>query len=266
MTNNNNGNLWILILLCVACIAVSVLAYVGVYAFTHDYFIAVVGFLCIAAISCVSVWQVFTQFERFRFKSDRKRIEEEIEQEKQSKEETLQTQLQQSSSPTASNEKTAEIEPLQIDCSVEPDKYNSRNSEFLQKQRDKQKQMLEAVVEYIHITMTPYMQPTEIEKLCNEVLMWADDINYIPNPVKVNSPLSTYDVCHFIWNIAERIGKDKHYTGESRGLFIKRMFPDICKEAEVKTLAKNIRAKANEGKIHIDAMMPNDFSFHYDQN
>lgn len=156
-----------------------------------------------------------------------------------------------------------------IDCSVNSEDYKTRNSEFIQAQVNKHNNMLKAVVEYVQKTMSSHMRPTEIEKLCKEILAWANYKDYKPNAVVVDGDLSTYDVSHFIWNIAERLGTEKRYTGENKGNFIKLLFPKICSQIEASTLASNLRAKASDGKIHIDEMEKNpktntvNIAFHY---
>ena len=156
-----------------------------------------------------------------------------------------------------------------IDCSVNSEDYKTRNSEFIQAQVKKHNDMLRAVVEYVHKTMSSHMRPTEIEKLCKEILAWANYNEYKPNAVVVDGDLSTYDVSHFIWNIAERLGTEKRYTGENKGNFIKLLFPKICSQIEASTLTRNLKTKPNDGKIQIDEMEKNpktntvNIAFHY---
>jgi hypothetical protein len=156
------------------------------------------------------------------------------------------------------------IEEPQIDTSVNPEKYESLNRAFQQKQREKTIKMRDCVVEYIHITMAPYMLPTEIEKLGNEVMLWADSTTYEPQPVKVQGRLSTTDVYHFIWNIAERLSTDRKYTGDDKAKFIKLLFPTICSDVEISSISRNLKVKPREGNIHIDEMVKGRIDFHYD--
>ena len=83
-------------------------------------------------------------------------------------------------------------------------------------------------MEYVTYTMSPYIYDNEeLEKLCDAIRKWADDWRHIPVPIRLKSTLTTLDLRHFVWNIAERLGCKKDYTGRVRADFIKRMFPDV---------------------------------------
>ena len=87
--------------------------------------------------------------------------------------------------------------------------------------------------------MSPYIYDNEeLEKLLDAIKKWADDWQHIPVSIRLKSTLTTLDLRHFVWNIAERLGSKKNYTGEVRAIFIKRMFPDVMKDI-VKPVKEN---------------------------
>ena len=92
---------------------------------------------------------------------------------------------------------------------------------------------IDAIMEYVTYTMSPYIYDNEeLEKLCDAIRKWADDWRHIPVPIRLKSTLTTLDLQHFVWNIAERLGSKKDYTGRVRADFIKRMFPDVMRDIE----------------------------------
>ena len=77
MANNKNGNLWILILVCMGCIIISTVAYVVMKARMQNEFLAVTVTVAVAITLCVCAWQIFTQLENMVPKSERERIKAE---------------------------------------------------------------------------------------------------------------------------------------------------------------------------------------------
>ena len=143
------------------------------------------------------------------------------------------------------------------------DIYNRRRIEFAQNQSDRRAAMLDGIDTYIIDVMSPFAEMETIAVIQGEIRQWADDHSYSPSKVSVSNQLTTLDVRHFIWNIAARLRMDNNrYTSEVQGEFIKRMFPDICKDAEVYYLSKNLTASQHEGFIKIDRPTKDDFRFH----
>ena len=123
--------------------------------------------------------------------------------------------------------------------------------------------MLQCVNTYILETMSPFCDMETISFIQEDVMEWANDKNHEPRAVSVSSELTTLDLRHFVWNIAERLqffGMD--YSCMQRGMFVKRLFPDICRNAEADYLAKNLTHKAKEGFIKLDKPDKGKFLFH----
>lgn len=125
------------------------------------------------------------------------------------------------------------------------------------------KEMLQCVNTYILETMSPFCDMETISFIQEDVMEWANDKSHEPRAVSVSSELTTLDLRHFVWNIAERLqffGMD--YSCMQRGMFVKRLFPNICRNAELDYLAKNLTHKAKEGFIKLDKPDRGKFLFH----
>ena len=141
--------------------------------------------------------------------------------------------------------------------------YDRCRSVHREQQERQRKEMLQCVNTYILETMSPFCDMETISFIQEDVMEWANDKNHEPRAVSVSSELTTLDLRHFVWNIAERLqffGMD--YSCMQRGMFVKRLFPDICRNAEADYLAKNLTHKAKEGFIKLDKPDKGEFLFH----
>ena len=146
----------------------------------------------------------------------------------------------------------------------QPDMYAQRCKEFQREQEQRRQDTIAAIMEYVTHTMSPYIYDNgELEKLCDAIRMWADDWQHKPVPIRLKSTLTTLDLRHFVWNIAERLGSKKDYTGEVRAIFIKRMFPDVMKDIELDSI-RNFKFQPDTGSIVIDEPDKSDYHFHYE--
>ena len=144
------------------------------------------------------------------------------------------------------------------------DLYAQRCKEFQREQEQRRQDTISAIMEYVTHTMSPYIYDNEeLEKLCDAIRMWADDWRHNPVPIRLKSTLTTLDLRHFVWNIAERLGSKKDYTGEVRAIFIKRMFPDVMKDIELDSI-RNFKFQPDTGSIMIDEPGKGDYHFHYE--
>ena len=144
------------------------------------------------------------------------------------------------------------------------DLYALRCKEFLREQEQRRQDTISAIMEYVTHTMSPYIYDNgELEKLCEDIKKWADNWQHNPVPIRLKSTLTTLDLRHFVWNIAERLGSKKDYTGEVRAIFIKRMFPDVMKDIELDSI-RNFKFQPDTGSIVIDEPDKGDYHFHYE--
>ena len=148
--------------------------------------------------------------------------------------------------------------------SEQPDLYAQRCKEYQREQEQRRQNTIDAIMEYVTHTMSPYIYDNEeLEKLLEAIKKWADDWQHTPVPIRLKSTLTTLDLRHFVWNIAERLGSKKDYTGEVRAIFIKRMFPDVMKDIELDSI-RNFKFQPDTGSIVIDEPDKGDYQFHYE--
>ena len=146
----------------------------------------------------------------------------------------------------------------------QPDLYALRCKEFQREQEQRRKDTIAAIMEYVTHTMSPYIYDNgELERLCEDIKKWADNWRHNPVPIRLRSTLTTLDLRHFVWNIAERLGSKKDYTGEVRAMFVKRMFPDVMKDIELDSI-RNFKFQPDTGSIVIDEPDKGDYHFHYE--
>ncbi len=161
-------------------------------------------------------------------------------------------------------EPTAEISDSTDMSSEQSDLYAQRCKEYQREQEQRRQNTIAAIMEYVTHTMSPYIYDNEeLEKLCDAIKKWADDWRHIPVPIRLKSTLTTLDLRHFVWNIAERLGSKKDYTGEVRAIFIKRMFPDVMRDIELDSI-RNFKFQPDTGNIVIDELDKGDYHFHFE--
>ncbi len=175
-----------------------------------------------------------------------------------------QTEVSQEPLLEEQQEPTIEASDMTETSINQPDMYALRCKEFQREQEQRRQDTIAAIMEYVTHTMSPYIYDNgELEKLCDAIRMWADDWRHHPVPIRLKSTLTTLDLRHFVWNIAERLGSKKDYTGEVRAIFIKRMFPDVMKDIELDSI-RNFKFQPDTGSIMIDEPDRGDYHFHYE--
>ena len=169
-----------------------------------------------------------------------------------------QTEVEKPQEPIIEVSETTETSMEQSDL------YVLRCKEFQREQEQRRQDTITAIIEYVTHTMSPYIYDNgELEKLCDAIRMWANDWRHVPVPIRLKSTLTTLDLRHFVWNIAERLGSKKDYTGEVRAIFIKRLFPDVMKDIELDSI-RNFKFQPDTGSIVIDEPGKGDYHFHYE--
>ena len=163
-----------------------------------------------------------------------------------------------------SAEPTKEVTDAIETSSEQPDLYAQRCKEYQREQEQKRQNTIDAIMEYVTHTMSPYIYDNEeLEKRRDAIRKWADDWQHIPVPIRLKSTLTTLDLRHFVWNIAERLGSKKDYTGRVRVDFIKRMFPDVMRDIEQDSI-RNFKLQPDIGNIVINGPNKGDYHFHYE--
>ena len=173
-------------------------------------------------------------------------------------ESTQEPLLEELQEPTIEASDTTEASMEQQDL------YALRCKEFQREQEQRRQDTISAIMEYVTHTMSPYIYDNgELENLCENIKKWANDWRHVPVPIRLKSTLTTLDLRHFVWNIAERLGSKKDYTGEVRAMFIKRMFPDVMKDIELDSI-RNFKFQPDTDSIVIDEPDKGDYHFHYE--
>ena len=163
-----------------------------------------------------------------------------------------------------SAEPTKEVTDTIETSTKQPDLYAQRCKEYQREQEQRRLDTIDAIMGYVAHTMSPYIYDNEeLEKLCDAIRKWADDWQHTPVPIRLKSTLTTLDLRHFVWNIAERLGSKKNYTGEVRAIFIKRMFPDVMRDIELDSI-RNFKFQPDMGNIVIDEPDKGDYHFHFE--
>ena len=183
----------------------------------------------------------------------------------ESAQEHLSEELQESTIEISdSAEPTKEIADTIETSSEQPDLYAQRCKEYQREQEQRRQNTIDAIMGYVTHTMSPYIYDNdELEKLLDAIRKWADDWQHIPVPIRLKSTLTTLDLRHFVWNIAERLGSKKDYTGEVRAIFIKRMFPDVMRDIELDSI-RNFKFQPDTGNILIDEPDKGDYHSHFE--
>lgn len=183
----------------------------------------------------------------------------------ESAQEHLSEELQESTIEISdSAEPTKEIADTIETSSEQPDLYAQRCKEYQREQEQRRQNTIDAIMGYVTHTMSPYIYDNdELEKLLDAIRKWADDWQHIPVPIRLKSTLTTLDLRHFVWNIAERLGSKNDYSGRVRADFIKRMFPDVMRDIEQDSI-RNFKFQPDTGNIVIDEPDKGDYHFHFE--
>ena len=124
------------------------------------------------------------------------------------------------------------------------------------------RKLVDLIIEYVCETMPPFLSVVSLENLCEEIRKWCENPTYEPQEIELRERLSTNDLCHFIWNIGERLGRHNGYDGECRAKFVKNLFALALSDVEVTSL-KNMTKTSSSDRIHLDRPDPMNNSFHF---
>ena len=140
--------------------------------------------------------------------------------------------------------------------------YHAICLEYEQRQTAERTELIEDIIEYAGRTMAPFVSETNMIRLCEEIRCWCSNPQHEPSEVSLRDRLSTNDLCHFIWNIGVRLGRNNGYSGECRAKFVKRMFALSLADVELSSL-KNMTKRTSADRIPLDEPTPGSLKFHY---
>ena len=145
--------------------------------------------------------------------------------------------------------------------------YEQRNRQRQSVLLKRRERILASIRSYILEVLSPFVDMETLSIIQEDVMAWAEDREHKPVAVDAGNGWTTLDCRHFIWNITARLrllGGD--YPVFSQGLFIKRLFPAVCKDAEAEYLGKNLTIKPNEGFVRIDKPDKDDWRFCFEKD
>ena len=122
-----------------------------------------------------------------------------------------------------------------------------RNEQIQNRAKD-QEEKLNIALEYTRKTFAPYVSNEHIELLCNNLKVYANKLNpETLHPIKAKE-LLPIDIFHFGWNIWNyfKIGKQIDIAH-----FLKKVFPNILKDAEIETIKSHLKDEERKGIIKI---------------
>ena len=173
-----------------------------------------------------------------------------------------------------SGTKIPEVEPvipIQVQA-ADPELYVKRAEEVrVETEADRQQKRAE-IMNYVHYVVPTILKEEDIPVFCLEIEGWLDDSGYSPigrnwkwrEDAKVK--VKHLDLRHLVWNIAIRMGMSDGYNTIVCACFLKKMFPDLCKDVKDTTLSQCLTADANKGNIVLDKPEANSYAFHSDKD
>lgn len=156
--------------------------------------------------------------------------------------------------------KPTENPPVSALPTLSAEQYRQRNEEYLAQLAAEKAQLVEIILDYVHHTMACFVAEEDMALLCSEILLWAENPGYTPNPVKLKVALTTVELRHFVWNIGERLDREKGYNGTCRLRFAKALFPKEFAGIEDDTI-RNFTVDAYKGRIKLDRPKPGSIAF-----
>lgn len=162
--------------------------------------------------------------------------------------------------PSDDTESGPEPQPEPQSKPIMPFDYRQICLEYEQRQAVEKAGLVESIIGYAGHTMSPFVSEDDIVRLCNEVQCWCLNPEYKPSDIALRVRLSTNDLCHFVWNIGERLGRDNGYDGECRACFAKRLFASALSKVDIPSL-RNMTKTASTDRIPLDRPLPGSIGF-----
>ena len=129
------------------------------------------------------------------------------------------------------------------------------------KELEEKSRRTKAILDYSHRTMARFLYEEDVNILVEEIRKWLEDCNYVPTAInRFKVKVENIPLRHFIWNIAERIGKQE-YNLAMRIAFVKALFLKPFATLDYSTL-KNIKAPCAADVIPIDEPANGGYDFH----
>ena len=129
------------------------------------------------------------------------------------------------------------------------------------KEQEEKARRTKAILDYSHRTMARFLYEEDVNILVEEIKKWLENCNYVPTGInRFKVKVENIPLRHFVWNIAERIGKQE-YNLAMRIAFVKALFPKPFEGLDYSTL-KNLKAPCSNDVIPIDEPTNGRYDFH----
>ena len=163
--------------------------------------------------------------------------------------------------PATEQEQTKQISPQTEPVKYTHDDYTKCVEAQKKKEQEEKSRRTKAILDYSHRTMARFLYEEDVNILVEEIRKWLEDCNYVPTAInRFKVKVENIPLRHFIWNIAERIGKQE-YNLAMRIAFVKALFPKPFATLDYSTL-KNIKAPCAADVIPIDEPANGGYDFH----
>ena len=138
------------------------------------------------------------------------------------------------------------------------DNYEVRAAEIEREKAERQADIKRVIHEYTTFVMTEFLSKEDLEILHENIEYFAHGQSDLYKPIRsrLDNPLRSIDLMHFVWNIGERL----NISLIDRATFIHTIFPHELKDASIKYLAKNLRT-CGVCKIALDIPKTGDYHF-----
>lgn len=138
------------------------------------------------------------------------------------------------------------------------DNYEVRVAEIEREKAERQADIKRVIHEYTTFIMTEFLSKKDLEILHENIEYFAHGQSDLYKPIRsrLDNPLRSIDLMHFVWNIGERL----NISLIDRATFIHTMFTHELKDASIKYLAKNLRT-SGVCKIALDIPKTGDYHF-----
>lgn len=162
--------------------------------------------------------------------------------------------------PTVEQIAHPSAEIVKIETPV-PDKividYGSRRDEAKKRHEERQKKKETNVIQYVGYTMSEFVKPDIVEKIIDRVTDFIN-CNGVPeyteaDAIDLPDDLTTTEMMHFGWNIAKPFKKYNLHIAH----FLKGVFPNTFKDAEVCSIERKVSCNPQQGRIKINKNVEN---------
>lgn len=162
--------------------------------------------------------------------------------------------------PTVEQIAQPSAEIVKIETPV-PDKividYGSRRDEAKKRHEERQKKKETNVIQYVGYTMSEFVKPEIVEKIIDRVTDFIN-CNGVPeyteaDAIDLPDDLTTTEMMHFGWNIAKPFKKYNLHIAH----FLKGVFPNTFKDAEVCSIERKVSCNPQQGRIKINKDVEN---------